>query len=60
MAGRIEIFYGGTRFSRQRWFWRVKAGNNKVVASGAEGYLTRWNAKRAATKQHPGLPVHNV
>jgi uncharacterized protein YegP (UPF0339 family) len=30
------------------WYWRLRAGNGKIVADGAEGYLTKSNAKRAA------------
>lgn len=49
----IEIFKGK---GVQPWRFRVKAANGEVVAS-SEGYLTKWNAKRAARKAFPGVPI---
>ena len=48
---RVEIFKGeGT----QPWFVRLVADNHKKL-NVSEGYLTKWNAKRAARKMFPDL-----
>ncbi|MBT9391778.1 YegP family protein [Hymenobacter sp. NST-14] len=31
----------------QQWRWRFQAGNNKVIADSAEGYVSEYNVKRA-------------
>lgn len=33
----FEIFKRWT-FSGSRWFWRLKAGNNKIIAVGGESF----------------------
>lgn len=30
-----------------RWYWRLVAGNNRIVAEGGEGYRSRAGARRA-------------
>lgn len=30
------------------WYWRMRAGNGRVIADGAEGYAKRTSAVRAA------------
>ena len=50
---RVEIFKGE---GRQPWFIRLMADNNKVL-NVSEGYATRWNAKRAARKALPNIPL---
>jgi uncharacterized protein YegP (UPF0339 family) len=50
----IEIYKG--KGLVQPWRFRVKAANGKVVAA-SEGYFSRWNAKRAATKVFPDTRV---
>ena len=32
------------------WFWRLRAKNGEIVASGAEAYASRGNALRAARR----------
>lgn len=49
----ITIFKG---HGLQPWRFRVVAGNGEVVAA-SEGYLTRWNAKRAARKIWPDAVI---
>lgn len=43
---RFEIFEGrGGQF-----YWRFRARNGAIVADGAEGYTTRYGAKRAVRR----------
>ena len=51
---RIEIFRGETG---RKWYWRVRAENGQIAATGGQGYYSKWNAKRAARKQFPALAV---
>lgn len=30
-----------------QWYWRFRAGNNKIIADGNEGYSSEGNVKRA-------------
>ena len=57
----VQIFPGKSRhfFWRRLWYWRIVASNGQVVAS-SEGYATKWNAKRAATKLYPALQIKEV
>jgi len=50
---RVELFKGE---GRQPWFLRLVAENNKTITV-SEGYVTRWNAKRAARKAMPDIPL---
>lgn len=50
---KVEIFKGK---GIQPWYLRLVAGNGRTL-SLSEGYLTKWNAKRAAAKNFPGIPV---
>lgn len=50
---KVEIFKGS---GLHPWYLRVRGANGKVLAT-SEGYLTKWNAKRAAKKNFPELPV---
>lgn len=47
--------YDGGR-AHERWSFAHVAGNG-VRQWSRKRYLTRWNAKRAALKLYPGLPV---
>lgn len=53
MALRVEVFKGDSDripVGRQRWRFRlISTGNHRVMAQ-SEGYLTKWNAKRAARR----------
>jgi uncharacterized protein YegP (UPF0339 family) len=56
---RVELFpQKGVRFPgrRQQWFIRLVASNGETLAV-SEAYVSKWNAKRAAAKNFPGLPV---
>lgn len=54
MAGqRVELYKGQ---GIQPWRLRVKAGNGEIIFV-SEGYLTKWNAKRAARKNFRMEPV---
>ena len=53
----IQIFKGAG--GRQRWRFRVVSSNGQIVAA-SEGYYSKWNAKRAAKKLHPGLAIRVV
>jgi uncharacterized protein YegP (UPF0339 family) len=54
----IHVYKGAG--GRQRWRWRVVAANGRVVADSGEAYLTKWNAKRAAKRLHPGLTLRET
>lgn len=50
----VEIFKGK---GIQPWHWRLVAGNGGIISVGGEGYLTKWNAKRAAKRNFPDVPM---
>lgn len=52
MVTRIEIYRG----EDLQYRWRRRAANSQVTAQG-ESHRFKWNAKRAARKQFPDLPV---
>jgi len=56
MATRVELFKGR---GLHPWFIRLRADNGQIVAA-SEGYLTKWNAKRAARKTFPDLELIEV
>jgi uncharacterized protein YegP (UPF0339 family) len=37
-----------TKGSDGKWYLHLKSGNGKVIADGAEGYVNKASAKRAA------------
>jgi uncharacterized protein DUF1508 len=39
---------------KRRWFVRLVASNGETLAI-SQAYATKWNAKRAATKNYRGL-----
>jgi uncharacterized protein YegP (UPF0339 family) len=41
---RLQVYEDG----QGEWRWRVRAGNNRIVADSAEGYVNRHGAMRAA------------
>lgn len=49
----IEIFKGG---GRQPWYVRLVGANGQALAT-SEGYFSKWNAKRAARRMFPDLPL---
>jgi uncharacterized protein YegP (UPF0339 family) len=53
---RVELFRGK---GVQPWFLRLVGENNKVLAV-SEGYLTRWNAMRAARKNYARIPFRDT
>ena len=50
---KVQLFRGT---GSHRWFLRLVAVNGEVVAH-SEGYFSKWNAKRAARKNFPGIPL---
>lgn len=52
----VHIFRGG---GAQPWFVRLVSGNGQVL-SISEGYYSKWNAKRAARRMFPHLPIREV
>lgn len=38
-------------------YWRAKAANGEIVATGSEPFATRFDARRAAETTLPGVPV---
>jgi len=51
---RVQVYRG--KGIVQPWRYRVVAANGEVVES-SEGYFSKWNAKRAARRNHPDLIV---
>ena len=47
----VQLFKGK---GRQPWHLRLVADNGQVLAI-SEGYFSRWNARRAARKNFPGV-----
>jgi uncharacterized protein YegP (UPF0339 family) len=41
----------------QPWFLRLKNWKNGQTLAVSEGYVSRWNAKRAARKNFPGVEL---
>lgn len=52
---RIEVY----RDALGKWRWHVRAGNGKITEQG-QAHSFKWNAKRAARKANPLLPVVTV
>ena len=50
---RIEIFKGE---GIHPWYVRLVAKNGETLAT-SEGYFSKWNAKRAASRMFPRLEV---
>jgi uncharacterized protein YegP (UPF0339 family) len=48
---RVEVFKGKGRIL-PGWYYRVRADNGRILTV-SEGYVTKWNAKRAARKLFP-------
>ncbi len=43
---RFEVYRG----EDGQWYWRLRSANHQVVATGAEGYMRKSDAKRAIRK----------
>ena len=54
-APHVELFKGK---GIQPYFLRLVSANFETLAM-SEGYLTKWNAKRAAKKNFPGLKLQD-
>lgn len=52
MTFRIEIYVDMVGQYR----WRRRAANGEITSQG-EPHRRKWNAKRAARKQFPGVPI---
>ena len=53
---KLELFKGD---GLQPWYLRLKAANGKTLAV-SEGYFSKWNAKRAARKNFPDVPLVEI
>jgi uncharacterized protein YegP (UPF0339 family) len=40
----------------QPWYLRLVSENGKILAA-SEGYFSKWNAKRAARRNFPGVEL---
>jgi uncharacterized protein YegP (UPF0339 family) len=50
----VQIYKGK---GLKNWRVRLMAANGKILVS-SEGYYSKWNAKRAAKRMFPGVPIH--
>jgi uncharacterized protein YegP (UPF0339 family) len=50
---KLELFKGN---GLQPWYLRLRGANGAVLAV-SEGYFSKWNAKRAAKKNFPTIPL---
>lgn len=55
MTNHIELYQD----DNGKWRWHVRAANGRVTDQG-QAHSWKWNAKRAARKQHPNLSVFTV
>lgn len=46
---------GGERFR-----YRLVSARAEVLANAGQSFAQRWNARRAARREHPGVPVVSV
>lgn len=54
---RVEIYESRKRpRPLNSWYLRLVAKNGETLAT-SEGYFSKWNAKRAAAKNFPTIPV---
>lgn len=49
---KVEVFHGK---GKQGWYVRLMADNGQILTT-SEGYVTKWNAKRAAKRMFPSMP----
>jgi hypothetical protein len=56
MIEHVEVFAYPWGSWRERWTFAHVAGNGQKQTS-RKRYVTKWNAKRAARKLYPGLPI---
>lgn len=52
----LQLFKGE---GRQPWYLRLVSPNGQVLVL-SEGYFSKWNAKRAARKNFPGVPLKDL
>jgi uncharacterized protein YegP (UPF0339 family) len=45
-APRVEVYRGKDK----KWYWRMRAGNGKIVADGSQGYASKAGGEKAAKK----------
>ena len=50
----VQVFKGQGRI--QNWYVRLVSSNGQTLAV-SEGYVSKWNAMRAARRNHPGLRI---
>ena len=53
MKRRSEVYQD----SAGEWRWRVKAGNNEVIATSGEGYVNESHARKMVDTLFPPEPV---
>jgi hypothetical protein len=51
----VEVYWSREpgAVTEPRWRYRVRAGNQKIVEQGSEGYTRRHAAVKAARRHHP-------
>lgn len=53
---KVQLFKGS---GIQPWYLRLVSSNGQVLAV-SEGYFSKWNAKRAARRNFPDIPLVEV
>jgi len=53
---KVQLFKGS---GIQPWYLRLVSSNGQVLAV-SEGYFSKWNAKRAARRNFPNVPLVEV
>lgn len=47
---KIQVYRSNGRSGKPEWRWRLRAGNNRIIATGAEGYVKRSQCIRMAKR----------
>lgn len=55
-GARVEIF----KDQAEEWRWRVRAGNNKIVACSGEGYIRKESIYKALALMREDLPIEDI
>ncbi len=54
---KIEIYESDSEHVSQRWWWRLRAHNGRIIAGSTEGYTSQDAARRMAQSLFFGVPI---